>query len=95
MIYGKRKARKSVPGGFFHLEDEASKTRVSGHGYGDHIKLRDEYGNIWRGTAERTVDNTVVYRFRDSRGRTLTGVSDSFVVTLRDQKGATWKGFID
>ena len=94
MIYSKPRKRTPPPGGFFHLEEEKTKTRVSGYGHGDHIKLKDEYGNVWRGTAVRNPDNSVVYRFRDDRGRSLTGVSDDLVVTLRDEKGRTWKGFI-
>jgi hypothetical protein len=89
-----RKQRTSPPGGFFHLEEERTKTRATGYGHGDHIKLSDEYGNIWTGTAERADDNTVIYRFRDRKGRTLTGVSDSMAVTLRDPNGNIWKGFI-
>ena len=84
-----------MPGGFFHLEEEKTRTRVSGYGYGDNIKLVDEYGNIWQGRAERGDDMMVVYRFRDSKGRTLTGVSNNTAVTLLDEKGSTWKGFID
>lgn len=96
MIYQKKRAAKTIPGGFFHLEDELTKTRVFGYGHGDLIKLRDEYGNMWQGSAERGQDNTVHYRFRDQAGRrTVTGVSDSFGVILRDERGKTWKGFID
>lgn len=95
MIYGKTRKRTHVPGGFFHLEEEKSKTRVFGYGHGDDIKLKDEYGNVWRGSAERTSENSVVYRFKDGKGRSLTGVSSNLVVTLRDEKGNTWKGFID
>lgn len=82
------------PGGFFHLEEEKTKTRASGYGHGDHIKLKDEYGNIWVGSAERADDKSVIYRFRDGKGRTLTGVSESANVILRDAKGDIWKGFI-
>jgi len=95
MIYSRDRKRTLVPGGFFHLEDEKTKTRVFGYGHGDHIKLKDEYGNVWSGSAMRNPDNSIVYRFRDAKGRTLTGVSDNVVVTLRDDKGNTWKGFID
>jgi hypothetical protein len=93
MLYRTHK-RNQLPGGFFHLQEEKSKTRVSGYGHGEHIKLRDEYGNVWQGAAERNADNTVVYRFRDGKGRTLVGVSDNTAITLRDEKGNTWKGFI-
>jgi hypothetical protein len=95
MIYNKQRKRTHIPGGYFHLEEEKTKTRVFGYGHGDHIKLKDEYGNIWRGSAVRNADNSVAYRFRDGNGRTLSGVSDSLMVTLRDDKGNTWKGFID
>ena len=95
MIYGTSKKRPQIPGGFFHLQEERSKTRVSGYGHGDHIRLVDEYGNVWRGSAERTTDNAIVYRFRDEKGRSLSGVSHNLLVTLRDEKGNTWKGFVD
>ena len=95
MIFSKQKKRNRSTGGFFHLEEERTKTRVSGYGHDSHIKLKDEYGNIWSGTAERGADNSIVYRFRDGRGHSLTGVSDNLVVTLRDEKGRTWKGFVD
>jgi hypothetical protein len=95
MLYAKQRKRTSSPGGFFHLEEEKTKARVSGYGHGDRIRLKDEYGNMWLGTAERGTGDTVVYRFRDGQGRTLTGVSESKVLTLRDEKGHTWKGIID
>jgi len=96
MIYAKQKKRNQIPGGFFHLEEEKTKTRVFGYGHGDSIKLKDEYGNIWRGSALRNPDNTVVYRFRDPKGNSLSGISTGdAVVTLRDDRGKTWKGFVD
>ena len=95
MIYTRPRKRARAPGGFFHLEDEKTKTRVFGYGHGDYIKLTDEYGNVWRGSAVRNLDNSIAYRFRDARGRTLSGVSDNVAVTLRDETGNTWKGFID
>ena len=66
-----------------------------GSGYGDFIRLRDEFGNIWRGSAERQADDTVMYRFRDSNGKTISGMSDSWGVILRDEKGNVWRGFVD
>ena len=95
MIYSKVRKRSRLPGGFFHLEDEKSKTRVFGYGHGDHIKLKDEYGNIWLGSAVRNPDSSVAYRFKDGRGNSLSGVSSDAMVTLRDGKGNTWKGFVD
>jgi hypothetical protein len=95
MIYSKSKKVGRLPGGFFHLEEEKSKTRVFGYGHGEHIKLKDEYGNVWRGSATRTADNLVEYRFRDGRGKSLSGISSDAVVTLRDEHGRTWKGVVD
>jgi hypothetical protein len=94
MIHRKQSKYSDMPGGYFHLESEKTKTRVHGYGYGDNIKLKDEYGNIWCGTAQKREDD-VYYRFRVSNGRVLTGVSNSFVLILRDDRGETWKGFID
>ena len=95
MIYRRRGRHSTLPGGHFHLENEKTKTRVHGFGFGDHIKLRDEYGNVWRGTAERRDEDGVYYHFRTDSGRTLTGISNSFTVTLRDEHGETWTGFVD
>jgi hypothetical protein len=95
MIYTSDRKKRLLPGGFFHLEDEKTKTRVSGYGEGDYIKLKDEYGNLWLGSATRLQDNSVAYRFRDPRGKSLTGVGQGAVVTLRDERGNTWKGFVD
>ena len=94
-MYAGPKLRARVPGGFFYLEEERTKTRVSGYGYGDHIKLKDECGNEWLGSASRSDDNSVMYRFRNGSGSTLSGVSDGVVLTLRDEHGSTWKGFVD
>jgi len=95
MIHRRHTKRTTLPGGYFHLENEKTKTRVQGYGHGDHIKLKDEYGNVWRGSAEKRDDEEVYYCFRASDGRVLTGISTNFVVTLRDDQGETWKGFID
>ena len=94
MIYQKRRTTQSAPGGFFSFQSIHKQT-VYGYGYGDYIRLRDEYGNVWRGMAEREYDDTVRYRFRDEKGRAITGVSDSYGVLLRDDRGTTWRGFID
>ena len=94
MIYSKERRRLRLPGGFFHLEEEKTRTRASGYGHGDHIKLQDEYGIEWRGSAERNPDNSVTYRFVTAQGANLTGVSTDAMVVLRDGRGNTWKGFI-
>ena len=94
MIFKQKRGQTYTPGGYFHLQDEKTKTRVSGYGQGDHIRLKDEYGNVWFGSAFRNQDGSTVYRFRDEHGKSLTGVSNGELVTLRDERGNTWKGFI-
>ena len=94
-IFKRKRLHSKVPGGFFSFEEEATTTRLYGFGHGDHIRLRDEYGNIWRGSAEKGVDDSVRYTFRDANGRTITGVTDRSGLILRDEKGRTWRGFID
>jgi len=95
MIFKKKRVHSGIPGGFFSLEEESSKTRLHGFGYGEHINLRDEYGNVWRGSAEKSADEVVHYTFRDAMGRTITGVADGSGVVLRDSKGKSWRGSID
>jgi hypothetical protein len=69
---------------------------IHGYGEGEYIRLRDEFGHIWVGGATRDDDSHAVrYRFRDDNGRSITGVSDSHGVLLRDDKGKTWRGFVD
>jgi hypothetical protein len=94
MIFTNQRRRASQPGGHFHLEEEKTKTRVAGFGHGDNIKLKDEYGNVWIGSATRNPDNSVVYRFRSGKGKSLVGIAEGESVTLRDERGATWKGFV-
>lgn len=94
MIYRRKQVRKTVPGGFLHFQNSL-KQCYFGFGEGDYIRLRDELGNVWRGSAERDEDNSVRYRFRDEKGTTISGMSDSFGIILRDEKGNSWRGFVD
>jgi hypothetical protein len=82
------------PGGYFRLQN-AQRHEVQGFGDGEFIRLKDEFGNIWRGNATREDDSTIRFRFRDQRGATISGISDSFGVILRDERGHTWRGFVD
>jgi len=85
--------RTGLPRGFFRF---ASHNRsVFGSGDGDFIRLRDEFGNEWRGTAEKGADEIIRYRFRDSNGNFISGISDGYGIILRDEQGNTWRGFID
>ena len=95
VIYKRRRANRRAPGGFFSFEQITTKSRMHGFGYDDYIRVRDEYGQTWRGVAEEAADGTYRYTFRDGRGRTLSGMADAYGVTLRDEKGRTWRGVID
>jgi hypothetical protein len=94
MIYRKRRMRTSVPRGFYRFEDRSQRT-VSGFGDGDFIRLRDEYGNTWRGQAELQDDCTIHFRFRDSNGKVISGISDHYGILLRDELGNSWRGYVD
>ena len=94
MVYRRRQLRTPLPGGF-HRFQNAHRTVVYGYGEGDYIRLKDEYGNMWRGMAVREDDQTIRYRFRDQNGSTITGICDSYGVILRDERGRTWRGFVD
>jgi hypothetical protein len=94
MIYRRGRVGSGTPGGFFHFQNN-EKQSVMGYGHGDYIRLRDEYGTVWRGSAERVDGNTIRYVFRDSNGKRISGISDSYGIVLRDEKGNTWRGFVD
>lgn len=95
MRFQKRGGRSSTVGGFFNLESSDRRSKVFGFGEGDYIRLRDEFGRVWRGSAETLSDNSVRFSFTDEDGHRITGLSDTYGVTLRDERGKTWRGFID
>jgi hypothetical protein len=95
MIYRKRRGRSSAPSGFYRFENVKSRSAMFGYGEGDFVRLRDEYGTVWSGIAEPQDDSIVRFRFRDDRGRSITGISDTYGILLRDEKGNTWRGFIE
>jgi hypothetical protein len=95
MIYRSRSRYSRVPGGYLCFRG-SDKTSVYGYGEGDCIRLQDEFGRAWIGSAHRDEDSKIVrYRFRDASGRNISGMSDSHGIVLRDDKGRTWRGFID
>lgn len=94
MIYRKRRSN-GVQSGFYRFENSRNRTGMFGYGEGEFVRLRDEYGTVWSGTVEAQDDNLVRYRFRDDKGRTISGISDSFGIVLRDDKGNTWRGFVE
>jgi hypothetical protein len=95
MVYHRRRATRSgrAPAGFYRFENLNHRC-VSGYSDGDYVRLRDEHGNVWRGTAESQGDETVRYRFRDDFGHVISGISDRLGILLRDEKGNTWRGFV-
>lgn len=94
MIYKRRRVRSSAPGGYYRFESGNGRG-MFGSGDSDFIRLRDEFGNEWRGSAEQQPDNTVRYRFRDSYGNIISGISDREGIILRDEHGNVWRGFLD
>ena len=94
MIHRRRRQRSSVQSGFYRFEGGRGGT-VCGFGDNDYIRLRDEFGNVWRGHAEKQADSTTHYSFRDSEGNIITGISDRSGIVLRDEHGNTWRGFVD
>lgn len=95
MIYKRNRVHSRIAGGFFSLEQERTKARVHGFGYGEYIRLRDDYGQTWRGMAEEAADGTMRFTFRSAHGKVISGIHDGFGIILRDEKGRTWRGFID
>lgn len=89
-----RRRQRSVPSGYYHLKNSQQQS-VCGFGVGDHIRLRDEFGNVWRGQAELMPDDSIRFLFRDADGRRISGIGDAHGVVLRDERGKTWRGFID
>jgi hypothetical protein len=95
VIYKRKRVYSRLPSGFFSFEQETSKARMHGFGSGDCIPLKDENGQTWRGSAEKSADGSFRYTFRNSAGKVLSGLADGHGITLRDEKGKTWRGFID
>jgi hypothetical protein len=95
MLYKRRRANSAEPGGYFHLESQPSHRKVFGYGDGGQIKLQDQSGVEWRGSAERGDDQSVYYRFRNSEGAVISGMGHGNQIMLRDSKGRVWKGFVD
>jgi hypothetical protein len=95
MVY-ERKRRYSGGASFFiHLEQEKTKECICGYGADGYIRLKDEHGNVWAGSVERGHDDQIYYRLRDSTGRFMTGVANPYSSIFRDERGNTWKGFLD
>jgi len=94
MIYKRRRSAKGVQSGYYRFENIRTRAGMFGFGEGDFVRLRDEFGNVWNGVAEPQ-DDIIRFRFRDEKGKSITGISDSFRIVLRDEKGNTWRGFVE
>jgi len=88
-----RLRRGRVPSGQYRLTSPNGS--LTGYGEGDFIRLRDEQGSVWSGTACRQPDDSIRYMFRDQGGRHASGVSDGNGIMLRDETGRCWRGIVD
>lgn len=93
MLYRRRRNRDSVQSGYLRFEN-LNKRALTGFISGDFVRLKDEFGNVWQGSAEAQDEQTIRYRFRDSEGHTICGISDRFGIVLRDERGNSWRGFL-
>ncbi len=94
MIIKRRRGTSAAKTGYYRIQGSGNQL-LHGFGDGDFIRLRDEFGREWRGVAE-TFDTMVRFRFRDSEGNYISGVSmQGSDIVLRDEKGNTWRGFVD
>lgn len=80
-------------GGFFHVQSPQGKS-ISGFGDTSYVRLKDEDGNLWRGSAEILDDRSVHYRFRNGQGKVISGLSDGYGILLRDERGKVWRGYV-
>ncbi len=93
MIRRRRTKQLQAPSGFFSFSNSQHRT-ISGYGDGGYVRLKDDQGNIWRGTAETREDRSVFYRFRNDAGKVISGVLDGYGILLRDERGQIWRGYV-
>jgi hypothetical protein len=93
MIRRRRTRQHQPPSGYFQFGNSQHRT-ISGYGEGSYVRLKDEFGKVWRGTAEVLEDRTVFYRFRSDAGKVISGVSDGYGILLRDERGQIWRGYV-
>jgi hypothetical protein len=95
MLYHREGKGSSVRDGFYRLQKTRGKGTLSGFGIGGVVRLRDQQGMEWTGTAELLPGGTTRYRFHDGQGKRISGISDSCGILLRDDEGNAWRGFVD
>lgn len=94
MIYKRKRHQGRARAGFYRFENQ-HREHMFGFSDGDFVRLRDEYGNVWRGQADYLEDKTVRLMLKDSAGNQASGLSDEHGVVLRDAHGNTWRGIVD
>lgn len=94
MLRRRTRIRGKVFSGFSRFAGAQSTRLSAGFEDGNYVRLKDEQGNVWRGTAEVLEDNSVHYRFRNVDGKVISGMSDGYGMLLRDERGKIWRGYI-
>ena len=93
MIRRRRIRQNQTHSGYFSFSNSQHRT-ISGFGEGNYVQLKDDKGDVWRGTAEVLDDRSVAYRFRNGVGKTISGTSDGYGILLRDERGQIWRGYV-
>jgi hypothetical protein len=95
MIYQRSRRSLSLSNGCYRFENVSGKGQLTGFILDGMVRLRDEYGVEWSGTAELQGGGVTSYRLRSPRGSILSGMSDGQAILLRDDRGNAWRGFAD
>jgi hypothetical protein len=95
MIYHRSRKRSTASNGCYRFENVRGQGKLTGFGIEGIVRLRDEYGVEWAGTAELQDGGITSYRLRSPQGATMSGISDGHAILLRDERGNAWRGFVD
>jgi len=95
MIYHRSRKRSTASNGCYRFENVRGQGKLTGFGIEGIVRLRDEYGVEWAGTAELQDGGITSYRLRSPQGATMSGISDGDAILLRDERGNAWRGFVD
>lgn len=95
MVYDRHGKKSSVRDGYYRFKKTRGQGMLSGFGIAGLLRLRDNEGTEWTGTAELLEDGSTRYRFHNGRGEMIGGISDNQGILLRDDEGNAWRGFVD
>ena len=95
MFYHRPGKNSSVRDGYYRFQKTRGQGILSGFGIAGLLRLRDNEGAEWTGTAELLEDGTTRYRFHNGQGERICGISDNEGILLRDDAGNAWRGFVD